>query len=387
MAAGDFTLRVDELALEQGEFLVILGPTGSGKTVLLETLAGLRRAEAGRIWFGGREVTAEPPEKRRVGFVYQDYALFPHLTVAQNVAFGLRGRGDGPKNAPDSGRGNGGGHGRRAEAVEKLAALLGIEDLLGRYPGGLSGGEQQRVALARALAIEPEVLLLDEPLSALDRQTRLGLRAQIKRLYRELGATVVYVTHDLDEGLELGDRMAILIDGELRQIGEPKDVTRHPADADVARLFGCPNVFPAEVLEMGTQGGTIRLGTAPGPSVVAAVAPVPGDLAVGDTCCAIVRPDEITVGLPGLSSGETGADVSNQEPAFKASDTNVLEGLVRAVRSHSSHASVDVEVPLPLTVYLLNPDVGRMGLCVDDRVQVSVPPSAIHLCRADLPRD
>ena len=264
--------------------------------------------------------------------------------------------------------------------------------MLERYPAGLSGGEQQRVALARALAIEPQVLLLDEPLSALDRQTRLELRAEIKRLYRELGATVVHVTHDLDEGLELGDRMAVLIDGDLRQTGVPTDVTRHPADPDVARLFGCPNVFPAEVMEVGTEAIRIRLKTLPvgagreegsgriGPELLVAQG---GTLAPGDRCHAVIRPDEIALASlePFPSGGPAAAEAKPVAPS-EVLATNTFEGIVHGISTHSTHASVEVAVPLLLTVHLLNPDVARAGLRPNGRVRIQVPPSAVHLCRS-----
>ena len=264
VVAGDFSLRVDELSVEKGEFLVFLGPTGSGKTVLLETIAGLRRPISGRIWFGDRDVTAEPPERRRVGFVYQDYALFPHLSVGKNIAFGLRtgaarGRARSVRRAGVSRA-----VGPIRERAAALASLLGIEQLMDRYPDTLSGGEQQRVALARALAIEPEVLLLDEPLSALDRKTRRELRIELRRLHRELGATVLHVTHDLDEALVLGDRIAVLIDGDLRQIGTPEDVIQRPADGETARLLGMTNVYPVVGIYREDGVGRVRLARGPG---------------------------------------------------------------------------------------------------------------------------
>lgn len=374
LAAGAFTLSIDELMVARGEFLVILGPTGAGKTVLLETIAGLRRPRAGAIWFGEREVTALPPEDRGVGMVYQDYALFPHLTVAQNIAFGLRARrrarGD------ERARVRTGERVRAGERVRELASLLGIEPLLGRYPAGLSGGEQQRVALARALAIDPEVVLLDEPLSALDRQTRQGLRTEIKRLCNELGATVMHVTHDLDEGLELGDRMAVLVDGRLRQTGSPHEVTRYPRDTAVAQLLGCPNVLPEAALPWPVTAG-----------------------ASGEGDYVVVRPDEIDIlrrgaGVPGLGVAAV--------PAQAHSGAVAIPGVVHAIRSYSSHAALDVSLgpddsdatalagrmpgmgadagALQLTVYLLNPEVGVRGLFPGAEVWLTIPTGAVHRC-------
>lgn len=398
LAAGAFTLSIEELTVQKGEFLVILGPTGSGKTVLLETLAGLRKPRAGAIWFDGREVTALPPERRGVGFVYQDYALFPHLTVAENIAFGLRARGRDARGGDGGGRGarvgerrpavSGSGscgdmathgsvaarRGARSARVREMAALVGVESLLGRYPAGLSGGEQQRVALARALAIDPEVLLLDEPLSALDRQTRQELRTEIKRLCAAVGATVVHVTHDLDAGLELGDKMAVLIDGELRQSGPPAEVTSFPGDTQVAGLLGCPNVLP--------------------------IGEVPPELLVGATGQGdhvIIRPDEIGISLDnGGSAGPTSPGAGPAAPlvasaggagqdettdlAARDPGAVTLIGTVRSIRAHSSHAAVGVEVPALLTVYLLNPDVVGRGLQTGVRVRLAIPAAAVHRC-------
>jgi ABC-type Fe3+/spermidine/putrescine transport system ATPase subunit len=391
LEAGSFKLRIDDLSLGKGEFLVILGPTGSGKTVLLETVAGLRPPQEGRIWFGDREVTHEPPERRRVGFVYQDYALFPHLTVARNIAFGLRAR---RRAWGDWGRGTTGGSGAaegqegNVDRVRRLASLLGIEPLLGRYPEGLSGGEQQRVALARALAIEPDVLLLDEPLSALDRQTRRELRGEIKRLHRELGSTVLHVTHDLDEALALGDRLAVLIEGSLRQVGMPADVIRRPADAEVARLLGLTNVFP--VTWVAAAAGTaaadrrVRLvdGTAAGDPGAHRSGPGGGrELVVGsgstkpagDTFFAVVRPEEITLLAPG-------EELTGRQAAMGSPSANLMEGTIRDIQVQSVHASVEVDVPPAFTVHVLRPEVERMKLHVGSPVTLWVPPDSVHLC-------
>ena len=364
LRAGEFAVHIEGLTLQEGEFLVILGPTGSGKTVLLETVAGLRRPEEGRVWFGDRDVTLDAPERRRVGFVYQDYALFPHLTVARNIGFGLRFR----NAARLPGDDKGGQRGSADERVEELAGMLGISPLLERYPEGLSGGEKQRVALARALAIRPDVLLLDEPLSALDRQTREALRGLLKRVHREFGATVMHVTHDLDEALALADRLAVLIDGEVRQTGLPDEVVRHPADSDVARFLGIPNIFPAEIVS--ENGDDVRIVLDGGGPELVAAAPAAGR---GGKLCAVIRAEEIGLltegAIPPVQVG----------PAAIAAQ-NLLEGIVRDVRLQSVHASVEVDVPPVLSVHVLRPDVRRLDLRVGEPVRLYVPPSAIHLC-------
>ncbi|MBC7228664.1 MAG: ATP-binding cassette domain-containing protein [Thermoflexales bacterium] len=230
---GEFHLRGVNLEVAPGEYFVILGPTGAGKTVLLETIAGLHFPRRGRIFLNGGDVTRVPPERRSVGFVYQDYALFPHLSVAENIAFGLQLR----------------GLDRRAVAarVDEISRRLSIRHLLHRRPGTLSGGEAQRVALARALAIEPSVLLLDEPLSALDPQTREDLQRELARVHRELGTTTVHVTHDFEEAVALADRIAVMHQGQIVQVGSPEEIFRRPESEFVACFVGMRNIFRGEV--------------------------------------------------------------------------------------------------------------------------------------------
>ena len=230
---GDFRLREISLNVRPGNYLALLGPTGTGKTVLLETIAGIHKPGSGRIYINGRDITCLAPEKRHLGIVYQDYALFPHLTVFQNIAFGLRLKGT-------SGR-------EIRQAVEKMAGFLEIGHLLKRSPNRLSGGERQRVALARALVIEPYVLLLDEPLSALDRSTRDRIQNELKRIHIELGVTIIHITHDLTEAFFLADQLAVIENGKLLQEGSPEDVCRHPRDRSVAELVGIENLIEATV--------------------------------------------------------------------------------------------------------------------------------------------
>ena len=236
-------LRDLGLVVADGELLVLVGPSGSGKSTALRVAAGLEDVSAGRIEIGGRDVTALPPAARNVSMVFQSYALFPHLTVAENIGFGLRAR-----RVP------------RAQAREQVgaaAAAVGAAELLERKPHQLSGGERQRVALARALVRHPDVFLLDEPLSNLDAQLRVETRAELKRLHQRIGATMIYVTHDQVEALTMGDRVAVLDRGVLQQVGSPDDVYRRPVNRFVARFVGSPamNVLPATVTD-----GTIRAG-------------------------------------------------------------------------------------------------------------------------------
>jgi len=212
---GDFQLRDLSLEIASGEFFILMGPTGAGKTILLEAIIGLVPVAGGEIFLDGDRITHLPPEKRQIGIVYQDYALFPHLTVRENIAFGRRFQAAaGVKNS---------------ELPADLLATLELEPLLSRYPGTLSGGEQQRVALARALAVSPRVLLLDEPLSALDPRFREELRHYLRLLHRQTGTTFLMVTHDFAEALALAERLAVINRGRLEQAGTPEEIFRQPA--------------------------------------------------------------------------------------------------------------------------------------------------------------
>jgi sulfate transport system ATP-binding protein len=212
-------LRGVSLKVEAGELVALLGPSGSGKTTLLRVVAGLEQPERGRVLFGDKDVSTVPLRERRIGFVFQHYALFRHMTVIDNVAFGLRAR---PRRArPDVGEIR-----RRALELLELVQLAGFEK---RYPNQLSGGQRQRVALARALAIEPQVLLLDEPFGALDAKVRKELRHWLRELHGQIGHTTLFVTHDQDEAFELAHRVAILNDGRIEQIGTPQAILERPA--------------------------------------------------------------------------------------------------------------------------------------------------------------
>lgn len=367
--AGELVLAVADLAVAPGEYLIVLGPTASGKTVLLETVAGLRRASAGRVLFGERDVTGEPPERRGVGLVYQDYALFPHLKVADNIGFGVTRHGA----AAAFGR----------DRVRDLAALLGVDQLLDRYPEGLSGGEQQRIALARALATSPDILLLDEPLAALDGPTRQELRQELRRLHQTLGTTVIHVTHDLDEAMALGDRIAVLIEGQLRQLGTPAGVTRWPADPEVAALVGVRNLLRVDghATSLAEGSAVVRL---EGGVTLATEGPVPA--AMADRLYAAIRAEEIEV-EPAVTAAPAAGQASAEEGSGLGG--NVLVGTVRRVELQSAHALVEVEVEtggsaaaraVVLTGLLLRPQIDRLGLVGGSRVRLRIAPAAVHLC-------
>ena len=246
-AFGAFTAIPDlSLTINPGELVTLLGPSGCGKTTTLRMLAGLENPTAGRILIGGKDVTMLPANERDVSMVFQSYALFPHMNALDNVAYGLESSGLKKKDA----RG-------RAEDVMRLVGLAGLGH---RLPAELSGGQQQRVAVARALALEPQVLLLDEPLSNLDARLRRRVRTEIRELQQRLGFTAVYVTHDQDEALAVSDRVVIMKDGEIAQMGTPRELYETPASAFIADFMGEANVVDCEVLSSDGNQATIRIG-------------------------------------------------------------------------------------------------------------------------------
>ncbi len=229
-----------------GEFFTLVGPSGCGKTTTLRSIAGFEDLTAGEVQFGEREMVGVPPEDRDVGLVFQNYALFPHMTVAENVGYGLRFR-DPP------------GARTRDERVLELLELVGLDGFEDRDPDELSGGQQQRVALARALAPGPELLLLDEPMSALDARLRDDLRTQVSRIQSDLGITTIYVTHDQEEALAISDRVAVMNDGRIEQIGHPEDVYRRPESRFVAEFVGENNVFSGETVAHDPNGSRVAV--------------------------------------------------------------------------------------------------------------------------------
>ncbi len=264
-----------DLSLARGEFLTLLGPSGCGKTTGLRIVAGFEVPDEGRVVLEGQDITDVPPSQRDMGMVFQAYSLFPNMTAEQNVEFGLRIRHQPPA--------------ERTKRVGELFDLIGLSDARKRYPHQLSGGQQQRVALARALAIEPRVLLLDEPLSALDARVRVQLREEIRRIQTNLGITTLYVTHDQEEAMAISDRVVVMSRGHIEQIGGPTEIYGSPATPFVAEFVGTINWFEAEVLDDG-QGEVDYRG------IRLAVSAVQGR-ARGQRVVVVVRPEAIELEL------------------------------------------------------------------------------------------
>ncbi|MBI4676585.1 MAG: ABC transporter ATP-binding protein [Elusimicrobia bacterium] len=332
---GGFSLEDLSLKVRAGEYFVLLGPSGVGKTVLLEAIAGLIQADEGGILWSGRDLTADPPERRRFAMVYQDYALFPHMDAAANIGYGLGARGV-PRRAA-------------SDRVIKTARRLGIETLLSRKVGQLSGGERQRVALARALVTEPRALLLDEPLSALDEVFRAQLRGELKRIQQESGAAFLHVTHDQEEAMALGDRIGVMLDGGLRQVGTPEELFHRPTDREVVRFLGMRNVLAARYEREGVCSSC-------GMEIQAAGAEP-------STRHVWVRPEEVLLSLK----------------PFDSSARNQLAGRVVEWRQSGSLLEVCLAAgSLELTALITYASFKELGLTAGQEVYATFKISAVH---------
>ena len=274
------------LDIKEGELVTLLGPSGCGKTTALRVAAGFEQADGGSITLGGKNVTSMPPNKRNMGMVFQNYSLFPHLSVRENIGFGLKIR----RHSAD----------KRKPMVDDAIAKVRLAGLADRYPHQLSGGQQQRVALARALAITPDVLLLDEPLSALDAKVRGELRDEIRRVQKETGVATLFVTHDQDEALAISDRICVMRDGAIEQIGAPRDVYLAPSTPYVARFVGAMNEFHGTVGADGSLNLDGGSGTLVGNNFGLS----------GEKISLLVRPDDVLV-CPAAEAGSLRAKVSN----------------------------------------------------------------------------
>jgi len=342
--AGGFSLRDLNLDLGAGEYLVLVGPTGSGKTTLIKCIAGLLRASGGTICLGSREITHLDPSQRNIGLLPQDYSLFPHLDVRGNILFGPLAR----RTPRDEAEGR----------LRRIVEVLGIRDLLGRGTGNLSGGEAQRVALARALIVHPEAILLDEPFSAVDPGMRMRLWFEIKEILRSLNVTVIHVTHNLDEASAVGDRIGVLIDGGLEQVGTRDEVMLRPSTERVARYQGIQNIYRGEVARIERAKVTVRCGPL---SIVALQEP---HCRVGQRVTVCVRPQDIKIIKEGQPLREELRD--NQCEGEIVSSYFCNDFCSMTVRS-----CVDFELRFPSYIYR------RHNLCTGKKITVAIRQSAI----------
>jgi molybdate/tungstate transport system ATP-binding protein len=351
LTLGDFHLRSLGLAVPRGQILVILGPNGSGKSVTLETIAGFHRPDSGRVIIGGRDVTKLAPERRNVGFVIQNFGLFPHLNVAQNVAIARRA-------------------GRKGIKIDKtvavprddtgLLAYVGAAHLAHRRPEDLSPGEKQRVALARALASGPDLFLFDEPFAALDAQTRDQLRGELLSFLRTLSLPAVFVTHDHTDAMMLGDRIAVLREGAVVQDGPAALVFARPENAFVARFLGVENILEARVIETTDAMTVLAIGDrklqASGPVVATA----------GQSVCAAIRAENVTIIPP-------------QAQHSASSAVNRFDGRVTSMRNLNPLVTIEVDCGFPLQAYLLKPQVRAMNIEAGKLIAVEIAAGEVHV--------
>jgi len=341
-SVGTFRLEEATLEVAEGEYFVLLGPPGSGKSMFLECLCGLNRAEKGRIFVDDVDVTNWSPRRRHIGYVPQDYALFPHLSVQRNIAFGLR-----EQQLPSA---------QMNDRMLEAAELLGIDHLLDRRIPGLSGGERQRVALARALAIEPRVLLLDEPVSALDESTREKVCAELRSLQRRLKITILHVSHNLEEAFSVADRGGVMRGGRFQQIGPLQDLLRRPANEFVARFMRCENIFDGKATGQGPNGSSQL--------EVNGVA----FLATGQRSGRIkftVRPENIRLATTEPATGREALSVVPVE-------------VVRAI-DRGAYVRVELQGAVRLQAHIPPHDYHKLGSPRTGRLFATISPEAVHI--------
>ncbi|MDF1726673.1 MAG: ABC transporter ATP-binding protein [Sulfitobacter sp.] len=330
-----------DIDIQDNEFFTLLGPSGCGKTTLLRLIAGFEHPTSGTLEMFGQTLSDLPPHKRQINTVFQSYALFPHMTVAQNIGFGLEMQGK-PK-------------AEIRRTVGEMMELVQMTQLADRQTGQISGGQQQRVALARALAPRPRILLLDEPLSALDFKLRKNMQLELKRLQTETGITFIFVTHDQEEALTMSDRIAVMSNGDIRQVGGPRDIYEHPADRFVADFIGDTNFLPAEVL--GSEGENLRLRLSSGREVMTR-----SDRATQGQVTLAVRPEHASLTTPaeGLLEGRLG------EIIYFGTDT---------------HFHVDLADGTPFVLRQQNRPADEGGFASGDPVGVNFPAASAQVLR------
>ncbi len=335
----EFKINNINLQVEDSEYFVILGPSGSGKTMLLELIAGMWPPDSGKIYMDNQDITMFPPEKRGIGFVYQNYMLFPHKTVFENIAFGLKVK----KVAKEEIK----------TRVNEMMDLLKISHLADRLPRTLSGGEQQRTALARALIIYPKILLMDEPLSALDRKTRDELMQELKEIHRKFDVTLVHVTHNFDEALMLADRIAIMRNGEISQVGTSTEIFRHPADKFVADFVGAENIIEGIAKKDGAKITIVDTGNIS----IYSTEQKEGHVHI------TVRPEDIIL--------------STQK--VETSARNVFKGQIKEIVDTGALIKLTIDVGEPLIVFLTRQSFLDMELNIGKSVWTYFKATAVHV--------
>jgi molybdopterin-binding protein len=336
---GEFRLKEVSLDVKNGEYLVIIGPTGAGKTILLETVAGIYPPDGGEVLLLGNDITHQPPKDRNITMVYQDYMLFPHLTVGENIAFGLKNR-KVPKDEKET-------------RVHEVAELFGIDHLLHRYPDTLSGGEQQRAAISRAIILKPAVLLLDEPLSALDGQTREKLRKELKRLHTIFGTTIIHITHNFEEVFSLADRVAVMNEGKIVQIGEPDDIFRKPESEFIAEFVGVENLFRGAC----RNEGDLTYIDVKGLQIVSSTC------VASENVYATVRPEDILVSRKPLDS----------------SARNSFQGTITEIVDNGMFLHLSVDTGIPFAVVLTRQGFHAMNLTEGESVCLTFKANSVHV--------
>ncbi|MFW6375883.1 MAG: tungstate ABC transporter ATP-binding protein WtpC [Thermoplasmatota archaeon] len=332
----DFKISDLSLNINKGEYFVILGPTGAGKTLLLELLAGFYKPENGEMIIDGKDYTDLSPNKRGFAFVYQDYMLFPHMDVKENIAYGLKMRDS--KNIE--------------EKVKEVAEKVDVSHLLDRNPITLSGGEKQRVSLARAIALEPDILLLDEPFGSLDYKTAEELRNLIKELHNKFEGTFIHVTHNQEEAVTLGDRVAVMKKGKIEQVGRPEDIMRKPHSRFIAEFVGTGNIFHGnasiseDITKIDVQDKEIF-----------STAPIGGEVVV------TIRPEDIII--------------SNE--SFESSARNNFKGEIKNITDRGNFHEIKIDVGLPIIVYVTKQSIERLGMEIGKKIHLMFKASAVHL--------
>jgi molybdopterin-binding protein len=341
---GSFSLAGVNLKVRRGEYLVVLGPTGSGKTLLLDLIVGRQKPDSGRIMLAGEDITFSPPEARNVGIVYQECLLFPHLSVSENIRYGLK-----SKKIP--GR-------ETVERFNDILYLLKIWYLAGRDPLTLSGGEKQRVALARALVIRPEVLLLDETLSSLDPNTRRELAEELKRIHRQLETTTIHVTHNFEEALSLADRIAVMQEGRIVQIGAPGDIFRAPQSEFVATFTGADNLFEGQSqVNEGLSEISVHNGF---PEHVIRI------------CSATRKEGKVWVTF-------RPEDVLISREQIKTSARNRYRGTIRSISNNGIVTKITVDVGIPIKSLVTRRSFQDLSLEINSEVYISFKATEVHV--------